>query len=150
MLLPNMKDGKKVGVTVGAFDLCHAGHVLMFKEAKEVCDYLVVGLHSDPTLDRPEKNQPIMSLEERKIILEGIKYIDEIFVYDTEAQLYEILEHNEFGIDIRIIGADWKGKPYTGHDLPLEMYFNERDHGFSTTALRRRIFEAEKGKREVK
>lgn len=143
-----MKNGKKVGVTVGAFDLCHAGHMLVFKEAKKVCDYLIVGLQPDPTIDRPEKNKPVMSLEERKIILESIKYIDEIFVYDTEAELYEILKKNELGIDIRIIGADWKGKNYTGHDLPIEMYFNTRDHGFSTTALRRRIYEAEKAKFE--
>ncbi len=143
-----MKNGKKVGVTVGAFDLCHAGHMLVFKEAKTVCDYLVVGLQSDPSIDRPEKNTPVMSLEERKIILESIKYIDEIFVYDTEEQLYDILKKNEFGIDLRIIGADWKGKEYTGHDLPIEMYFNTRDHGFSTTALRRRIYEAEKAKAE--
>ena len=139
-----MKNGKKVGVTVGAFDLCHAGHVLMFKEAKEVCDYLVVGLHSDPSIDRPEKHKPIMSLKERRIILEGIRYIDEIFEYDTEAQLYEILKENKQGFDVRIIGADWKGKEYTAHDLPIEMYFNSRDHGFSTTELRRRIYEAEK------
>ena len=139
-----MKNGKKVGVTVGAFDLCHAGHILMFKEAKEVCGYLIVGLHSDPSIDRPEKNKPIMSLEERRIILEGIKYIDEIFEYDTEAQLYEILKNNKLGIDVRIVGADWKGKPYTGHDLPIEMYFNSRDHGFSTTALREKIYKAEK------
>lgn len=120
----------------------------MFKEAKEVCDYLIVGLHSDPTIDRPEKNKPVMSLEERRIILEGIKYIDEIFEYDTEAQLYEILKNNKLGIDVRIVGADWKGKPYTGHDLPIEMYFNSRDHGFSTTALRERIYEAEKLRHE--
>ena len=139
-----MREGKKVGVTVGAFDLCHAGHILMFKEAKDVCEFLIVGLHSDPSLDRPEKHKPIMSLEERKIILEGIRYIDELFIYDTEAQLYEILKENRHGFDVRIIGADWKGKDYTGHDLPLEMYFNTRDHGFSTTELRRRIYEAEK------
>ena len=145
----SMKNGKKVGVTVGAFDLCHAGHILMFKEAKEVCDYLVVGLHSDPTIDRPEKHKPIMSLEERKIILQAIKYIDEIFEYDTEAQLYEILKKNELGIDIRIIGVDWKGKAYTGYDLPIEMYFNTRDHGFSTTELRRRIYEGEASKHEA-
>ena len=144
-----MKDGKKVGVTVGAFDLCHAGHILVFKEAKDVCDYLIVGLHSDPSLDRPEKNKPIMSLEERKIILEAIKYIDEIFIYDREAELYDILKKNEFGIDIRIIGIDWKGKPFTGHDLPLPVYFNSRDHGFSTSALRDRIFEAEAKKRGI-
>ena len=133
-----------MGVTVGAFDLCHAGHILMFKEARDVCEFLFVGLHSDPSLDRPEKHKPIMSLEERKIILEGIRYIDELFIYDTEAQLYEILKENRHGFDVRIIGADWKGKDYTGHDLPLEMYFNTRDHGFSTTELRRRIYEAEK------
>ena len=138
-----MRQGKKVGITVGAFDLCHAGHVLMFKEAKTVCEHFIVGLHSDPSLDRADKNKPIMSLEERKIILEGIRYIDEIFVYDTEAELYEILKKNELGIDIRIIGTDWKGKPYTGHDLPLEMYFNTRDHDYSTTDLRRRIYESE-------
>ena len=138
-----MRLGKKVGITVGAFDLCHAGHVLMFKEAKTVCEHFIVGLHSDPSLDRADKNKPIMSLEERKIILEGIRYIDEIFVYDTEAELYEILKKNELGIDIRIIGTDWKGKPYTGHDLPIEMYFNTRDHGYSTTDLRRRIYESE-------
>lgn len=145
-----MKDGKKVGVTVGAFDLCHAGHILVFKEAKTVCDYLIVGLQSDPTIDRPEKNKPVMSLEERKIILESIKYIDQIFVYDTEEGLYDILKKNEFGIDVRIIGSDWKGKNYTGHDLPIEMYFNTRDHGFSTTALRRRIYEAEAAKEKAK
>ena len=143
-----MKNGKRVGVTVGAFDLCHAGHMLVFKEARKICDYLIVGLQSDPTIDRPEKNKPVMSLEERRIILEGIKYIDEIFVYDTEAELYDILKKNEFGIDVRIIGADWKGKQYTGHDLPIEIYFNERGHNFSTTELRRRICEAEKARKQ--
>lgn len=120
----------------------------MFKEAKEVCDYLIVGLHSDPSIDRPEKNKPVMSLEERRIILEGIKYIDEIFEYATEAELYGILKENKYGFDVRIIGADWKGKPYTGHDLPIKVYFNSRDHGFSTTALREKIYEAEKEKHE--
>ena len=143
-----MKGGKKVGVTVGAFDLCHAGHMLVFKEAKTVCDYLIVGLHSDPSIDRPEKHKPIMSLDERKIILESVRYIDELFIYDTEKQLYDILKENKYGFDVRIIGADWKGKEYTGHDLPIEMYFNSRDHGFSTTELRRRIYEAEKSQLE--
>ena len=143
-----MKEGKKVGVTVGAFDLCHAGHILMFKEAREVCDYLIVGLHADPTIDRPEKHKPIMSVEERRIILESVRYIDEIFEYETEAELYDILKKNERGFDIRIIGADWKGKEYTGHDLPIEMYFNTGDHGYSTTELRNRIYEAEKEKKE--
>src|ERR1700691_4529905 len=98
-----MKDGKKVGFTAGAFDLCHAGHMLMFEEAKGVCDHLIVGLHSDPSLDRPDsKNKPIMSVEERKIILNAIRWIDEIVVYDTEADLLNILTENKLGIDVRI------------------------------------------------
>jgi glycerol-3-phosphate cytidylyltransferase len=138
------KKGKKVGVTVGAFDLCHAGHMLVFKECKGVCDYLIVGLQTDPSIDRPDtKNKPVMSQKERRIILEGIKYIDEIFEYKTEAELYNILKKNKHGFDVRIIGADWKGKPYTGHDLPIPMHFNSRNHSYSTTELRRRIHEAE-------
>ena len=142
---------KKVGITASAFDLCHAGHILMLKEAKTVCDYLIVCLQGDPSLTDPsyrgkKKNQPIMSIEERRIILEGIKYVDEIVVYNSEEELYDLLVKRK--PDIRIIGPDWKGKPYTGHDLPIEMYFNSRDHEFSTTELRRRIYEAEKVSRE--
>jgi glycerol-3-phosphate cytidylyltransferase len=137
----------RIGVTAGAFDLCHAGHILMFKEAKEQCDHLIVLLHDDPSVGALEyrgkkKNIPIMSLAERKIILEGIKYIDEIDTYRTEEELYNALKRID--PDIRIIGADWKGKEYTGHDLPIETYFNTRDHGFSTTELRNRIYEQEK------
>ncbi len=147
-----MKDGKKVGFTAGAFDLCHAGHMLVFKEAKEVCDYLVVGLQEDPSITAADyrgkkKNTPIMSLEERKIILESVKYVDEIVVYQSEEDLYRILV--ELKPDVRIIGADWKGKQYTGYDLPIEMYFNTRGHNFSTTALRDRIYAAEAIKRGV-
>ena len=139
-----MKDGKKVGFTAGAFDLCHAGHMLMFEEAKTVCDHLIVALHSDPTLDRAgSKNKPIMSVEERQIILRGVKYIDEILVYDTESDLYAMLKKNTLGIDVRIIGAEYKGKDFTGKDLPIPMYFNSRDHGYSTTELRKRVYEAE-------
>src|SRR6185369_1782269 len=105
----------KIGFTCGAFDLCHAGHMLMFKECKEVCDYLIVGLHDDPSLDRSSKNKPIMSIKERRIVLEGIKYIDEIVEYKTEAELHEYLSKNAKRIGVRIIGADWKGKPFTGH-----------------------------------
>lgn len=146
-----MKNGKRVGITFGAFDLCHAGHMLVFKEAKTVCDYLVVGLQEDPSATPSDyrgkkKNKPIMSLEERKIILEGIKYIDEVRVYNSEQELYDLLV--EIKPDVRIIGADWKGKEYTGHDLPVEMYFNSREHTFSTSSLRERIYLAEKAKRE--
>jgi|SRR5665213_117645 len=145
-MLFGMKDGKKVGITAGAFDLCHAGHMLVFKEAKTVCDYLIVALQEDPShtpvdYRGKKKNTPIMSLVERRIILESVRYIDEIVTYNTEKELYDLLV--KLKPDIRIIGADWKGKEYTGYDLPIEMYFNERGHNFSTTALRERIYEAE-------
>lgn len=136
----------KRGFTCGAFDLCHAGHVLMFEECKKHCDYLIVGLHTDPSLDRKEKNKPVQSLEERMIQLRGNRHIDEVILYDTEADLYRLLKENPHRIDVRIIGADWKGKPFTGHDLPLEVVFNSRDHGYSTSDLRKRIYEDEKKK----
>ena len=112
---------KLIGFTCGAFDLCHAGHFLMFKEAKEECDYLIVGLQTDPSMDRPEKNKPVMSLDERLEILSGIKYIDEIVIYDTEKDLYQYLQENQKKIDLRFVGADWKGKAFTGYDLPVEL-----------------------------
>lgn len=139
----------KKGFTAGAFDLCHAGHFLMFEEAKSQCDYLIVGLHSDPSIDRPDtKNRPIMTVEERMIILKGIKYIDEVVVYDTEADLLNILTENALGIDVRILGVEYKDKPFTGYQLPMEVYFNTRGHNYSTTELRNRVYEAEKAKRE--
>ncbi|HEX4104020.1 MAG TPA: adenylyltransferase/cytidyltransferase family protein [Candidatus Paceibacterota bacterium] len=134
-----------VGFTCGAFDLCHAGHMLMFKDCKEVCDYLIVALQTDPTLDpgyrEKVKNKPVMSFEERRIILQSIKYVDEIVYYSTEADLYDLLKIVRY--DVRIIGADWKGKKFTGWDLPYRVHFNGRDHGFSTTELRERIHMAE-------
>lgn len=145
----------EVGFTCGAFDLLHAGHMLVFKEAKErACDYLIVGLQSDPSIDRPTtKNKPIMSMNERRIMLEGIKYIDEIFEYDTEAQLYDYLKRNARRnggrIDVRIIGEDYMGKPFTGRELPLVVYYNQRGHDYSTTSLRRRTYEAEAQKLAV-
>ncbi len=138
-----MKDGKKVGITAGAFDLCHAGHMLMFEEAKSVCDYLIVALHTDPTIDRPQKNRPIMSVEERMIILKGVRWIDEIVTYDTEADLLKILGENTT-IDIRILGVEYKDKPYTGRNLPIPTYYNTRGHSYSSTELRRRVYEAER------
>lgn len=134
----------KKGFTCGAYDLCHAGHMMMFKECKEYCDYLIVGLQTDPSIDRPDtKNKPVMSLAERQIILEGIKYIDEIILYETEADLYKLLSENPHSIDVRIIGADWQGKEYAGHDLPMTVIFNSRNHGYSTSELRRRVHAAE-------
>lgn len=132
------KETKKiVGFTAGAFDLTHAGHYLMFKESKENCDYLIVALQTDPTIDRPEKNKPVQTLEERKIQLEACKYIDEIIVYDTEADLYELLK--KLTPDIRFVGIDHKGKPFTGDELPIKIFWNTRDHGYSSSKLRERI-----------
>ena len=143
------------GVTVGAFDLCHAGHMLMFKECKGICEYLIVGLQDDPSIDREYrieekegqiKNSPVMSLEERKVILESVRYIDEIFTYTTEADLFEKLKKLDY--DVRILGADWEGKRYTGWDLPHTPYFNSRSHSYSTTELRNRVYEQERKRRD--
>ena len=130
-----------VGFTCGAFDLLHAGHALMFEECKRYCDELVVGLQSDPSVDRPEKKRPIQTLEERLIMVRSIKWVDNVVFYDTEAELYDLLETTM--PDVRIVGADWKGKEFTGHDLDIKTVFNSRDHGYSTSELRRRIFNAE-------
>jgi glycerol-3-phosphate cytidylyltransferase len=140
---------KKVGITAGAFDLCHAGHMLMFKEAKAVCDHLIVLLHDDPSVAPAEyrgkkKNVPIMSIDERKIILEAVKYIDQVITYNTEEDLHRLLV--ELKPDVRIIGADWKDKKFTGHELPMEVHFNSRGHNFSTSELRERIHKAEQSK----
>ncbi len=134
----------KTGFTCGTFDLCHAGHFLMFEECKQVCEHLIVGLQSDPTLDRPAKNKPIMTLEERFTVMRGIRYIDEVVVYHTENDLYVLLQQYVSVIGVRIVGADWRGKLYTGHDLGIPVHFNTRDHGYSTSELRRRVFQAER------
>ncbi len=148
-----MENGKKVGITASVFDLCHAGHILMLKEAKTVCDYLIVLLQddasdTDASYRGKKKPKPIMSLAERKIIMEAIRYVDEVQTYHSEEDLYRLLK--EIKPDIRIIGADWKGKKFTGWDLPIKMYYNSRDHSYSTTELRERIYEAEKKLRERK
>ena len=139
-----MKKNKIVGITFGSFDLCHYGHALMFEECKEYCDYLIVGVQSDPSIDRPEKNKPVQSLEERVGIVSSLKFVDEVVTYDTEADLIEVLKNIQ--PDVRILGADHKGKPFTGHELPIKYIFNSRDHGYSTSELRKRVFEAEKSK----
>ena len=127
----------KVGFTCSSFDLLHAGHILMLKEAKENCDYLVVGLQTDPTIDRKEKNKPIMSLSERFIILSGVKYIDEIIPYETEEELEELLL--AINPDIRFIGEDWKDKQITGEFLKIPIYWIKRKHHYSSTKLRERL-----------
>lgn len=133
-----------IGVTCGSFDLTHAGHYLMFKECKEHCDYLIVCLQTDPTIDRTYKNKPIQGIKERLIQLESCKYIDQIVIYSTEDELYDILAG--LPIDVRIIGEDWKGKNFTGDDLPIAVVYNSRKHDFSTTSLRERVYKAERNR----
>lgn len=129
------------GFICSAFDLCHAGHILMLKECKQNCDKLIVALHSDPTIDRPKKNSPIQTLVERMIKLEAIKYIDEIIVYDTEYQLENILL--TLNPDIRFLGTDYIGKKFTGDDMDIDIIYIDRSHGYSTSELRKRVWRAE-------
>ena len=129
------------GFTASSFDLFHSGHVAMLKEARANCDYMIVGLQTDPTIDRPEKNQPIQSVFERYVQLEGCKYIDEIIPYATEQDLQDILL--TYDISKRFIGEEYKSKDFTGKQLcvdkGIEIHYNSRQHSFSTSGLRKRI-----------
>ena len=131
----------KVGITASTFDLLHAGHVVMLREAKNHCDYLICALQVDPTIDRPEKNKPVQPLVERWTQLEGVKYVDEIIPYQSEKDLEDILQL--FDIDIRIIGEEYKHGKFTGRAIcasrGIEIYYNKRDHRFSTSDLRMRV-----------
>ena len=133
----------KIGFTCSCFDLFHAGHVMMLKEAKTQCDYLIVGLQTDPTLDRPQKNKPVQSILERYIQLEACKYVDQIVPYATEKDLKDLLV--SYPIDVRIIGEEYRNQQFTGYNLPMEVYFNSRQHSFSSTELRARIAQANDG-----
>ena len=135
----------KTGFTCSTFDLFHAGHVMMLKEAKTQCDYLIVGLQIDPTIDRPGiKNKPVQSVLERFIQVKACMYVDEIIPYATEKELMDIL--TSYQIDVRIIGEEYRDKQFTGYQLPMSVYFNSRQHSFSTTELRQRVLEIEKSK----
>lgn len=128
----------KKGITFGAFDLFHAGHVLMLEEAKTVCDHLIVCIQSDPSLDREEKNKPVQSIIEREIQVSGCRFVDEVIIYDTEADLLNIIGQVDW--DIRIIGEEYKNKDFTGRDQTLERcHFNKRPHNFSSSELRERV-----------
>lgn len=127
----------KRGITASCFDLLHAGHILMLKEAKSVCDHLVVALQVDPSIDRPEKNKPVQSYYERWVQLSAVKYVDEIIPYSTEEELMTILLN--YNIDIRILGEEYERKPFTGKNIPMEYHFNMRTHGYSSTELKNRI-----------
>ena len=128
----------KKGITFGAFDLFHAGHVMMLEEAKTVCDYLIVCIQSDPSLDRKEKNKPVQSIVEREIQVSGCRYTDEVIIYDTEADVLDILDAVDW--DVRILGEEYKDKDFTGREQTLEKcHFNKRPHNFSSSELRKRV-----------
>ena len=131
----------KIGFTCSTFDLLHAGHVMMLREAKTVCDYLIVGLQTDPAIDRPEKNSPVQTLVERYIQLQAIEYVNEIVPYQTEQDLEDIL--NMFPINVRILGEEYKNGKFTGRAIcakrGIELYYNKRDHRFSSSDLRKRV-----------
>ena len=136
-----------VGFTCSSFDLLHAGHTLMLEEAKQHCDYLIVGLQTDPTLDRPTKNKPVQTVVERYLQLRACKYVDEIIPYATEQDLEDILAGMH--IDVRILGVEYRDKDFTGRDIckkrDIDIVFNERDHRFSSSDLRKRVSEANNG-----
>tara|TARA_A200000159_G_C7001267_1_gene205747 strand:+ start:92 stop:499 length:408 start_codon:yes stop_codon:yes gene_type:complete len=131
----------KVGFTCSAFDLLHAGHVQMLRDAKEQCDFLICGLQVNPAYDRPEKNSPIQSIVERYTQLKAIRYVDEIIPYSSEKDLEDIL--SMYSLDVRILGEEYKEKDFTGKDIckarDIALYFNKRDHRFSTSDLRSRV-----------
>ena len=131
----------KVGFTCSAFDLLHAGHIQMLRDAKSQCDYLICGLQVDPAMDRDDKNSPVQTLVERYIQLAAVSYVDEIIPYESESDLNDILE--VLPIDLRILGEEYKKKDFTGKDVcrrrGIELYFNKRDHRFSSSSLRKRI-----------
>lgn len=130
----------KVGFTCSCFDLFHAGHIMMLKEAKTICDYLIVGLQTDPTIDRPEKNKPIQTVFERYVQLDACKYVDEVVVYETEKELLDIL--HSYPINVRIVGEEYRDRSFTGKYLEsIETYYNSRSHSFSTTELRQRVID---------
>jgi|TARA_B110000908_G_scaffold43923_1_gene53402 glycerol-3-phosphate cytidylyltransferase len=135
------REVQTVGFTASTFDLLHAGHVAMLREAKDQCDYLICGLQIDPSADRPEKNSPVQTIVERYTQLAAIRYVDEILVYATEGDLTDILEM--YNINVRILGDEYKDKEFTGRErcetLGIDLHFNKRDHRFSTSGLRKRI-----------
>ncbi len=133
----------KVGITFSAFDLLHAGHVKMLEDAKRVCDYLICGLQTDPTINRPEKNKPVQTVVERYIQLKACKHVDEIVPYATEQDLEDILR--AFKLDVRIVGEEYKDKAFTGRTFceenNIDLYFNKRNHRFSSSRLRKEVAE---------
>jgi glycerol-3-phosphate cytidylyltransferase len=143
---------KVVGITCSTFDLLHAGHIIMLQECKKYCDYLICALQSDPTIDRKEKNAPIQSLVERYIQLDAVGYVDKIIPYNTEEELETIFA--SLDLDIRIIGEEYKDKDFTAKRVcekrGIKLIYNKREHDFSTSSLRKRVYEEESAKRFLK
>ena len=138
--------GKKIGITFSTFDMLHAGHVAMLSEAKNHCDYLICGLQTDPTIDRPDtKNKPIQSIVERQIQLAACRYVDEVVVYQTEQDLIDLLLI--LPLDVRILGTEYEDKNFTGRNegagRGVQVIFNQRDHSFSSSSLRKRVADAQ-------
>jgi glycerol-3-phosphate cytidylyltransferase len=139
-------EGKRIGITFSTFDMLHAGHIAMLSEAKNHCDYLIAGLQTDPTIDRPEtKNRPIQSIVERQIQLAACRYVDEVVVYQTEQDLVDLLLI--LPLDVRVLGVEYEGKDFSGqhecYQRNIEIVFNGRDHSFSSSSLRKRVVAAE-------
>jgi len=140
------EEKKKIGIVFSAFDLFHAGHIAMLSEAKQHCDYLIVGLQTDPTIDRPDtKNKPVQTIVERQIQVSACRFVDEIIIYETERDLEDLLL--SLDISVRILGVEYMEKEFTGRAIcekrGIELVFNSRDHRFSSSSLRKRVYEAE-------
>jgi glycerol-3-phosphate cytidylyltransferase len=140
------QDGKKIGITFSTFDMLHAGHIAMLSEAKNHCDYLICGLQTDPTIDRPDtKNRPIQSIVERQIQLAACRYVDEVVVYQTEQDLVDLLLI--LPVDVRVLGVEYQHQNFSGYEecgmRGIELVFNGRDHSFSSSSLRKRVVTAE-------
>jgi glycerol-3-phosphate cytidylyltransferase len=139
-------EGKRIGITFSTFDLFHSGHIAMLAEAKNHCDYLIAGLQTDPTIDRPDtKNRPVQSIVERQIQLAACRYVDEVVVYQTEQDLVDLLLI--LPLDVRVLGVEYEGQHFSGrHECEvrgIDIIFNARDHSFSSSSLRKRVVQAE-------
>jgi glycerol-3-phosphate cytidylyltransferase len=143
------QEGKRIGITFSTFDMLHAGHIAMLSEAKNHCDYLICGLQTDPTIDRPDtKNKPVQSIVERQIQLAACRYVDEVVVYQTEQDLIDLLLI--LPLDVRVLGTEYEDKNFTGRNegagRNIQVIFNKRDHSFSSSSLRKRVALAELNK----
>ena len=153
LVMPDEMTGRPVGFTCSTFDLLHAGHILMLAECKQICDYLIVGVQSDPTIDRPGvKNKPVQSIVERYVQLSAVKFVDEIIVYNTEKDLEDMLMF--LPISVRIIGEEYKDKDFTGKQIceerGIKIWYNSRSHRFSSSELRQRTYQSEMNKQVSK